>query len=236
MKYEFITTNNYIRIIENIEYLLKLPSDAPKLGCFYGQYGIGKTLSLDKIANTYDGYVLECDPSWTYTSFLKKLAEMVGAVESTTSNERLAEIIQILSRKDTILIFDEFDRLFDFGKLKIVEIIRYIHDKSNTIIIAIGMEKLLTKIGKNGAYYTRLARKIKLENNTKEDFESFCGNSDITIKDDLVQYFYEKWGNLRFVRVFIENLESYCGINQLQEANLECFKISGAEDLTGLAR
>lgn len=233
MQYKFITTRNYTRIYEAIQYLKNLPEKVPKMGIAYGLYGIGKTLSLNKIAEDEQAVLLECSPTWTQSTFLKAMCLELEEEPTGTSTTKLEKIVRSLSYSKKVIIIDEVDRILGSDKKAILDAIRYIHDQTETVVMVVGMGNALAKLKKDGAFYSRLTQRIKLQGTCEEDIRSFCSNSEITIKENLVKYFADKHPNLRFVKVFIENLERYCEINDIDEADLKIFKESGAEDLDG---
>ncbi len=51
MREDYIQTRNFIRLKEAFVDLKELPASAPKMGLGYGNYGLGKTMSLNKIAD-----------------------------------------------------------------------------------------------------------------------------------------------------------------------------------------
>ncbi|PHO09757.1 DNA transposition protein [Malaciobacter canalis] len=233
MQYKFIKTKNYSKINEGLQHLKILPTKVPKLGIAYGKYGIGKSLALEKIAVDENAVLLEASPTWSLPSFLKHLCFELEADVVGTSTTKMENILKALYERPRIIIIDEIDRLLIGSKKDILDAIRYIHDQSETIIFVVGMDNALAKLKNDGAFESRLTVKIKLEKTAKEDIQDFCSNSEIEITDDLINYFAKRHPNLRYIKVFIENLERYCEINDIEVADLKVFKASKVEDLDG---
>lgn len=236
MQYKFVKTKNYSRIYEAIQHLKNLPTKVPKLGIAYGKYGIGKSLALENIALEENAILLEASPTWSIASFLKHLCFELEVDVTGTSTTKMENILKALYERPRIVIIDEVDRLLVSTKREILDSLRYIHDQTETVILVVGMDNALAKLKNDGAFESRLAVKIKLQNTSKEDIQVFCSNAEVTIKEDVINYFAKKHPNLRYIKVFIENLERYCETNDIEEVDMKVFRASKVEDLDGKAQ
>ena len=93
----------------------------------------------------------------------------------------------------------------------------------------IGMEESNAKLKKHRHFYSRIVSFVLFENISKEDIEKLCKLSEIEICEDLIQYFHQKYPNLRQITVLLLRLEKYCENNDLDSVDLQTFKSSGAE-------
>ena len=78
MREDYIQTRNFIRLKEAFVDLKELPASAPKMGLGYGNYGLGKTMSLNKIADSEDALLFRAVQTWTKTSVLRELCLELG--------------------------------------------------------------------------------------------------------------------------------------------------------------
>ncbi len=231
MQKKFIDTANYTRLFEGIGKLESLPVDAPRVGLAYGDYGLGKTLSLERIAALKDNIVLlRALQSWSRVAFLKRLCKELGLDDKGHKDTLYNRVVDELLSEDRILVVDELDTMLTGGEMKkVFEMIRDITDETGTIIVFIGMEQSDAKFKRERHYYSRVSVFVKFDPIGINDIEKFCALSDVTIQADLVHYFAKKWPNLRQVRVMLLALEHYCEMNEIKEVNLDIFKRSGVE-------
>ncbi|RBQ28386.1 ATP-binding protein [Aliarcobacter vitoriensis] len=231
MQHRFIKTTNYIDCLEAMKELEKLPRDMEKMGLFYGNAGRGKTLIIEKIAIDEGAALVRTLGSWTPKQMMIDICEALELMDTGTTATLQHRIIDELTMNKRILIIDEVDTLFMNGKKQLLLMIRDIHDLAKTPIILTGMEQCDKMFKRDTHYYERFSRKVKMGDTTKHDIKQLCLNSDVEIEDDLVEHFFNKYGNFRPVKVLINALEEYCENNDLQSASLNTFKSSGVEKI-----
>ncbi len=228
MKEEFVITKNYSELFEGIQFLKALPKTAPKMGLGFGKFGLGKTFGLEKIAAEENAILLRSVQTWTKSSVLTELCEEIGLDTSGTSSTRYRRVTEALFAENRIIIVDEIDAILRSSKHEVLEMFRDIHDETNCVIFFVGMEEADAKLRKHKHFYSRIVRFVKFLPIHKSDIEAFCSLSDIKIKQDLIDFFIDKYPNLRQVKVMLINLEQYCEVNGIEECDLKTFKESGA--------
>uniref|UniRef100_UPI00404776CA AAA family ATPase n=1 Tax=Aliarcobacter sp. TaxID=2321116 RepID=UPI00404776CA len=229
MKHRFIQTTNFILCLEAMRELARLPRDMEKMGLFYGNAGRGKSLIIEKIAIDEGAALVRTLGSWTPKQMMIDICEALEIEDTGTTSTLQHRIIDELTLSKRILIIDEVDTLFMNGKKQLLLMIRDIHDMAKTPIILTGMEQCDKMFKRDTHYYERFSRKVKMGDTTEHDIKQLCLNADVEIEDDLVQHFFQKYGNFRPVKVLITALEEYCENNDLESASLTTFKNSGVE-------
>ena len=229
MREEFIETRNYIKLNEAFQGLKDLPASAPKMGLGYGSFGLGKTFSLEKIAFKENAILLRAVQTWTKSSLLTELCEELNIDTQGKSSNLYRRIVESLLADPQIIIVDEIDTLLKSTKYEVLETIRDIHDETGVSIFMIGMEEANAKLKKHRHFYSRIVSFVLFENISKEDIEKLCKLSEITVSNDLIQYFHQKYPNLRQITVLLLRVEKYCDMNDLESIDLQTFKSSGAE-------
>ena len=91
------------------------------------------------------------------------------------------------------------------------------------------MEESNAKFKKHRHYYSRIVELVEFKPIVKEDIKKFCELSDVKIEDDLINFFYTKYPNLRNIRVLLIRLEKYCELNGYESVDLKIFRESGVE-------
>lgn len=229
MKEQFIQTENYSKLYEAFQTLKELPPTAPKIGLGFGSYGLGKTMSLEKIAFEEDALLLRAIQTWTKRSVLIQLCEEFKLETQGQSSALYNRIKASLLYEPRIIIVDEVDSILKSIKNEVLELFRDIHDETGVIIFFIGMEEAHAKFKKHRHYYSRIVEFVEFQSICKEDIIEFCKLSEVEIKEDLIVHFQKKYPNLRNIRVLLMRLEKFCKLNGLSSADLETFRVSGAD-------
>ena len=229
MQVKFIETRNYIKLQEAMSRLEALPITADRMGIAYGNFGLGKTVSLERIVATKDALLLRSDQTWTVSSTLRKLCYELGLDTVGRSSSLFERIIESLLIDPKIVIIDEIDTLLRGSRYEVFELFRDIHDKTKNIIFFIGMEQSLAKIKRHQHYFSRLTEIVKFEPIGVDDIKKFCLLSEVKIKDDLISYFAKRYQNLRQIKVFILRLEEFAQLNDIEEIGLQEFRAAGVE-------
>lgn len=229
MKEEFVTTANYSKLFEAMQSLKDLPQTAPKMGLGFGHFGLGKTFGLERIAAVENALLLRAAQTWSKTSVLTELCEELGVDTTGHSPIKYKRVLEALINEPRIIIVDEIDALLRSTKFEVLEMFRDIHDESGVVVFFVGMEESNRKLKKHKHFYSRIVEFVEFVPICKEDIEKFCELSEVLIETDLLQHFWNKYKNLRQIKVMLLRLEKYCLLNEIEKCDLRTFKSSGAE-------
>jgi DNA transposition AAA+ family ATPase len=228
MREDFITTVNYSRLFEAIQNLKSLPETAPMMGLGFGRFGLGKTFGLEKIAAEENAILLRAVQTWTKSSVLTELCEELGLDTNGTSATRYKRVTESLLNDERIIIVDEVDTILRSAKNDVLEMFRDLHDETPAVVFFVGMEESNAKFKKHKHFYSRIVEFVKFQAINRSDIEAYCELSDVKIKKDLLDYFADKYPNLRQIKVILIRLEKYCLFNDIDECDFKTFKESGA--------
>ncbi|MDR0408674.1 MAG: AAA family ATPase [Campylobacteraceae bacterium] len=221
----FIETHNYSKLSEAFTRLSNLPITAPKMGLGYGNFGLGKTFALERIAANTHAVILRAVQTWSKKSFLEKLCLELSLDVSGGASRMYERVVDELLQNRRILIIDEIDALLRSQKFEVLELLRDIHDETNIVLFLIGMEEANAKLKKHRHFYSRIVEFVEFKPIIKDDVKRFCSLSDkVKIEDDLVDYFTKKYPNLRQIRVLLIRLENAAKINNIQSCDLKKFQ------------
>jgi DNA transposition AAA+ family ATPase len=229
MKESFIETRNYIRLLESFTRLENLPKTAPKMGLGYGNFGLGKTFSLERIAAKKNALLLRAVQTWSKKALLEKMCFELGLSSEGGSSRMYERVVEDLRREARILIIDEVDALLRSEKYQVLELLRDIHDETHIVVYCIGMEEANAKLKRHRHYYSRIVEFVEFKPIAREDVERFCALADLKIELDLVEYFATKYPNLRQIRVLLLRLEEAASRNDVDTVDLATFKKLGVE-------
>jgi len=230
MKEEFIPTGNYIKMREAFQQLKQLPSSAPKIGLGYGNFGLGKTFSLEKIAIEENAILLRAAQTWTKSALLTRLCHELNLEEKGSASTKYNRVLDALIEEPQIIIIDEIDALLRGSKTEVLETLRDIHDEAGIILFMVGMEEANAKLKSHRHYYSRVVEFVFFLQTNREDIAKLCALcEDITVEEDLISYLAKTYPNLRQTKVLLLRLESWCEMNDVESVNVKTFKESGVE-------
>jgi SpoVK/Ycf46/Vps4 family AAA+-type ATPase len=229
MKEEFLQTQNYIKLHEAFQGLKDLPASAPKMGLGYGNYGLGKTMSLEKITVQEDALLFRAVQTWTKSSLLREICMELNLDAQGQASYLYRRVVESLLSEPRIIIIDEVDAILKSTKNEVLELLRDIHDETGVIVFFIGMEEANAKFKKHRHYYSRIVELVEFRAIGREDIKKFCELCDVEIKDDLINHFLTRYPNLRNIRVLLIRLEKYCELNGYESADLKIFNQSGVD-------
>jgi len=226
---EFIETENYSKLVEAFANLNLLPVTAPRIGLGFGNFGLGKTFSLERIAAKENAILLRASQTWSKSSLLVKLCNELGLDTKGHSSQMYERVLESFIIEPRIIIIDEVDALLKAEKMPVLELMRDLHDETQIILFFVGMEEANAKFKRHRHYYSRIVELIQFESIGISDIEKFCVLSEVKIEPDLVRFFVKRYPNLRQIKVMILRLENYCDINAIESVDLKTFRASGVE-------
>lgn len=234
MQEHFIETRNYSNLLAAFLNLKALPTTAPRMGLGFGNFGLGKTVGLERIAAKENAILLRAAQTWSKNSLLVKLCTELGLDTKGHGSQMYERVKESFLIETRIVIIDEVDALLKAEKTSVLELLRDLHDETQIIIFFIGMEEANAKFKRHRHYYSRIVELIKFEAITLVDVEKFCALSSVKIEDDLVGFFEKRYPNLRQIKVMLLRLENWCDMNGIDSVSLSIFKTSGVEHGLGV--
>jgi DNA transposition AAA+ family ATPase len=226
---EFVETENFKAMNELAEKLTEIPKGAnAKIGLAYGNFGLGKTFSLERIVYKHKAVLLRARETWSVSTAYGALCDALGLIRVRSSDNMFKLIQTSLLSEPKMIIIDEADKLFG-DKFAVLEAFRDIHDEAFTPFLFVGMANFENRLKLREHYHSRVAETVVFKNIPLDDIKKFCELSDVKIENDLVEYFAEKYPNLRKIQVLILRIESFCEQNDMESIDLRGFKMSGVE-------
>lgn len=229
MREAFIETANYMKLVESLSNLRNLPETAPRMGLAYGNYGLGKSMGLERVSAQLSAVLLRAKQTWSKSSLLAELCNELLLDTKGHSPAMYERVKQTLIIEPRVIIIDEVDALLNAGKMPVLELLRDLHDETQIILFFVGMKEAQAKFRRYRHYYSRIIEFVKFEGICKKDIDSYCSLSSVKIEDDLRDFFAKRYPNLRQLKVLLLRLENWCDMNGLDSIDLARFKSSGVE-------
>ena len=223
MNRTFVKTQNVKNFTGLVENLLNKPKNIPKMGLIYGEPGLGKSQTALWLACKYDAIYLRATNLMTGRWLLEELVKELNEIPRYLTSDNFNLIVQKLKQKPKLIIVDEIDYLMN--NLKMIEILRDIHDETDCPIILVGMGLAHKKLERYKHLFDRFSEIVKFEifsvNDLKQIFEQL---SEITVNIDAIEYIHKKYNRFRQIVQLINQLEIVTKENNLEEITLDIIK------------
>jgi len=197
---KFIETENFMGMNEAISKLIASHGNPERMGLAYGNFGLGKTFSLEKLTDRYDAVLLRARETWSVTTALQALGEAIGIIYTNRANDMLNRIVEELIKEPRVIIIDEADKLLG-DRFRVLEAFRDIHDMGNVAFLLVGMESFNNRLKNHRHFHSRIIDFTHFKEISIEDMEKICKLSDLKIESDLVEYFVKRYPNIRQVKI-----------------------------------
>ena len=125
-----------------------------------------------------------------------------------------------LKRKPHLIIVDEIDYLMN--NLKTIEILRDIHDETDSPIIFVGMSLAHKKLERYKHLFDRFSEIVKFETFSISDIKQiFDQLSEVPFTQDAIEYIHTKYNRFRQIVQLINQMENFAKDNNLMEITKE---------------
>ena len=215
MKKVFVKTNNVKRFITMMNNLLNRAEGVPGMGLVYGEPGLGKTQAIKWWAFKNDAILIRCNQMMSSKWLLREILDYMSEIKPYTVSDSFDEVIKNLILKPRVLIVDEVDYL-TMEKLKSIEILRDIHDKTNVPVVLVGMTSANSRLKKFSHLYDRLSEIVKFERFSKADIKTIINElSEIEMTECAIKYIYSNYNRFRQIVKVINKAETVAKANGL---------------------
>lgn len=221
----YATLTNVAELLAAYREINAAPMHHPRLGCFFGWAGLGKSTAAAVVNQKENTIYVEVKSVWTTKYFLEQIAKEVGIKDLRRTIPHLQEaIIEEINHCGRGLIIDEVDHVL--RKEAMIEVIRDIHESTNVPILLIGEEALPEKLHKWQKVHSRVLRWIPASALSPEDAtkirDAYCQAGMPKIEDDLIEEFRIRCkGNARYIVVNIHNAQELARQSGWESVSLE---------------
>lgn len=194
MKDHFVKTSNYVAFEAGINKAMSRGALEATNVLVYGPPGTGKTENIDYWAIQNDAIHLRANEGWTPRQFMRELATKAG-IDSTGSGQALFErLLGFMVGTGTPLVIDEVNFCLA-DNAAVMEKIRDFSDRTETLVIYAGDERVIPKIGRHAQIASRFAAVVEFKMATLADVRQLCDElAEVQIADDLAGYLHHQSG------------------------------------------
>ena len=186
MKDVFVKTSNYVAFEAGINKALSRGAMESTNVLVYGPPGTGKTENIDHWAIQNEAIHLRANEGWTPRQFMRELATKAGIDSSGSSQSLFERLLGYMVGTGTPLVIDEVNFCLA-DNAAVMEKIRDFSDRTETLVIYAGDERVIPKIGRHTQIASRFAAVVEFKMATLADVRQLCDElAEVPIADDLV--------------------------------------------------
>lgn len=217
MKKVFVKTKNVKKFVALMSELQELPPNIPKMALVFGDYGLGKSETIQWWCFKNNCVYVRANQGMTRKWLLSEIAIELGEKPNWNSQENFELIERKLQQETKTIVIDEVDYLIE---KKSVETLRDLHDRTGCPMVLVGMEYLDRKLAKYPHLLDRIYKTFKFENYDKEDIMQILSElSDINITNDGLEYLTTRANQFRQIVKLVNQVEKLAKTNQILELN-----------------
>lgn len=198
----------------------------PGMACFSSPSGYGKSRAAVFGANRYQGYYVECGQFTTAKNLLVMILKELGVPNPRGSIPDLIDdaIMRLAANPRRPLIVDEVHHIAD---KKFVDLLRELHDKSQSPVVLIGEEKLPKQLEAFERVHNRMLTWVQAVPLDMEDFALLSRTiyPDLEIAQDLAQLIIATMkGNTRRILVNLAEVSQRArqlGVSKMTRSDFE---------------
>jgi chromosomal replication initiation ATPase DnaA len=184
------------------------PRHLPRMLCFSGKSGFGKTSAAAYLRSRHRAYYVECKSTWTRKKLLEDILKDMGIPPARTIYDMCDQICLQLAASGRPLIIDEMDYLVDKSA---VEIVRDIYDGSKGVVMIIGEERLPAKLQRWERFHGRIMEWVQARPADMDDAlllaEFYCRK--VKVGEDIIALIHQKSeGSVRRICVNLELVQA----------------------------
>lgn len=217
MKKVFVKTKNVKNFVALMSELQNLPPNIPKMALVYGDYGLGKSETIQWWCFRNNCVYVRANQGMTRKWLLTEIAEELTGASNWASQENFELIERKLKETPKTIIIDEVDYLVE---KKSIETLRDLHDKTGCPMVLVGMEYIDRKLSKYPHLLDRIYKTLRFETYDKEDIKQVISElSDLQITNDGLEYLSTRANQFRQIVKLINQVEKLAKTNQITELN-----------------
>ena len=215
MKRTFIKTKNVKRFIALMDELQTLPYNIPKIALVYGDYGLGKSQTIQWWVDKNNSVYVRAVKSMTSRWLISEIAEELGEEPFWHTQETFSIVESHLKRNPKTIVIDEMDYLTQNDT---IELIRDLHDKTNCPIVLVGMAMADKKLARYPHLCDRIYKSLKFETFNSEDIKEILSElTELNFTSDAIGYLATRTNQFRQLVKITNKLEKLSATNDLQE-------------------
>ena len=215
MKNAFVKTKNVKNFVSLMDELKKLPFNIPKMALVFGDYGLGKSQTIQWWVDKNDSVYVRAVQSMTGRWLISEIAEELGEEPFWHTQETFAVVENCLKRNPKTIVIDEIDYLINND---VIELIRDLHDKTGSPIVLVGMGAADKKLARYPHLCDRIYKSLKFESFNSDDIKQILSElTDLNFTNNAFEYLATRTNQFRQLVKIVNKIETLSNTNQILE-------------------
>lgn len=217
MRRTFVRTSNYERFAAGVAAVENRGAAEAGMMLVHGLPGLGKSEILTNWAVDTSAVFLRANVDWTPRYFLVELAKALAVDPRGTSEQLFNRMLAVIATQQIPLVIDEAEATLK-DHAAVLEKIRDFSDRTETMVILVGMGDIQRAIAKHPQISSRVAQVVEFAPASLEDVALTCHQlSEVRIAPDLVAEIHrQSQGRMREVMNAIATVERVGKMNGLE--------------------
>jgi len=212
----FVRTTNYERFTAGVAAVENRGAAEAGMMLVHGQPGFGKSEVVASWAVDTGAVFLRANIDWTPRYFLVELAKALAVDPRGTSEQLFNRMLAVIATQQLPLVIDEAEATLK-DHAAVLEKIRDFSDRTETMVILVGMEAIQRNIARHPQISSRIAQVVEFTPASLEDVALACQQlAEVRIAPDLVAEIHrQSGGRMREVMNAIATVERVGKMNGL---------------------
>ena len=222
MKRQFVRTSNYERFLAAVSAVENRGAAEAGMMLVHSQPGYGKSAVVERWAVDTQAVFLRANVDWTPRYFLLELAKALNVDPRGTSEQLFNRLLAVIATQEVNLVIDEAEATLSRHAV-VLEKIRDFSDRTETMVVLVGMETIQRAISKHKQISSRIAQVVEFAPASLEDVAVTCQQlAEVRVAPDLVAEIHrQSAGRMREVMNAIATVERVAKMNGLAEIGVD---------------
>lgn len=221
MRKLFVRTSNYERFQAAVTAVENRGAAEAGMMLVFGQPGYGKSEVLTNWAVDAGAVFLRANVDWRPRYFLVELAKALAVDTRGNSEQLFNRLLAVIATQQIPLVIDEAEFTLS-GQAAVLEKIRDFSDRTETMVVLVGMADIQKNIAKHQQISSRIAQVVEFAPASLEDVALACKQlAEVAIAPDLVAEIHRQSnGRMREVMNAIATVERVGRMNGLAQVDV----------------
>lgn len=228
MKHQFVRTSNYSRFMDAVRAVEQRGAAEASMLLVFGNPGYGKSHMVESWAAETGAVFLRANVDWTPKYFLVELAKALRVDPIGTAEKLFNRLLGVIAVERIPLVIDEAESALK-DNAAVLEKVRDFSDRTETLVVLVGMERIQTAIARHKQISSRIAQVVEFGPATLDDVAATCKQlAEIEIQPCLIKEIHaHSDGRMR------EVLNAIAAVERVAAVNAQ--KTMSVKDMDGLA-
>lgn len=230
MKNQFVMTENYSRFLDAVDAVEKRGAAEASMLLVHGMPGYGKSHIVERWAADTNAVFLRANVDWTPKYFLVEMAKALRVDPVGSAEKLFNRLLAVIASESMPIVIDEAEHALT-NNAAVLEKIRDFSDRTETIVVLIGMERIEGSIARHKQIARRIAKAVEFLPASAEDVAAACKQlGEVAIAPCLTAEIHRQCGGrMSSVLNAITSIERVAAASGCSTVDLKMIATAGVE-------